>query len=622
MNETKLTREQRQERVKQLRENLSCIDIMTTYGHFPIYRNGTTLIYKCPWREDKNASLSLTKDGHVWKDHGRMKGEDNAFGNSIDLIIALEGLNPKIRKEDFVIAIEKAMSLNIIHVDIPECVKSNNVRNTPSVVNILSVKPIEENIALMRYLVEKRGIDEEVAKDNVKAVYYTLGRKRKHIDRQGNESEKLITYFAVGFRLNGGENSYALRNDYFKNCNAQNISIIENDNKKGVCAIFEGFIDYLSFLTMKKRVAGYELPNFVILNSITNIDKALEYLSTQKTLHCCLDNDAPGEKTFNYLKSMLLDSENSSSEIQIFNQSSVIFKDYKDVNEYLLGQRDRFNDHYREQFRQLCEDLLMKNGLKVDGRFSSWEEYKQVHAVPREGFREGFCRYLNKAALILNENGLTPDGKYPDWQSYAASHGVINNYAPTVRSYTSSYPTSHSDKLFGDEKDEYIPKALEGVSLTDFQRISIAENRRFRLRVPQVNGGVISRNILLTANSLREQWIDKKREDERKIFGDERDDYIPVSYLGVPLSKEQRFLIAENKPISLEVPLSDGSTIQKSMKISLDKLRDKWEQAKAELRSDENVKQKILESIQKRKEKKIEQSNTRKKKSPKTPKLL
>lgn len=619
MDGTKLTREQRQERVKKLREDLSCIDIMSTYGHYPVYRNGTRLMYKCPWRDDNNASLALTRDGHVWKDHGRIKGEYDASGNSIDLIIALERLNPRIRKEDFVIAIEKAMSLNIVHVDIPECVKTNNARINPHVLNILGIKPIEDNIALMRYLVEKRGIDEEVAKKNVKAVYYTLGKKDIYINENGEEREKFKSYFAVGFRLNGGENCYALRNEYFKNCNAQNISIIDNENSNGVCVVFEGFMDYLSFLTIKKNVVNYKLPNFVILNSITNIDKALEYLSTQKVLHCCLDNDAPGEKTFNYLKNKLLESGDCFIGLQIYNQSPIIFKNHKDVNEFLLAQRERLNDQYREEYRQLCEDLMQNNGLKIEDRFSSWEEYKKVHPVPTGGIREGFCSYLNKAASILNKNSLTPNGQYPDWQSYSAAHGVVNTYTP-LRSNISSYSTPRSEKLFDDERDEYIPKELEGVSLTDFQRLAISENRRFRLRVPKSEGGVINRNIFLSANTLYQQWVEKKQEAERKIFGDERDDYIPTSYLGVPLSKDQRLLIAESKPIDLEVSLPTGGTICKKMQISLDKLRNKWEQAKVEKRSDEDVKQRILESIQKRKEKKMEVNDTGKRKTP-TPKI-
>lgn len=617
MDNAKLTREQRQERVKKLREELSCIDIMSTYGHFPVYRNGATLIYKCPWRDDKNASLSLSKDGRVWKDHGKNKGESNATGNSIDLIIALEGLNPQIRKQDFVIAIEKALSLNIVHVDILECAKSEHKKNTPHVINILSVKPIENNDSLMRYLVEKRGIDEEVAIKNVKAVYYTIGRKDIYTDKNGNESEKLKTYFAVGFRLNGGDNNFALRNEYFKNCNAQNISIVDNGNMEGVCVLFEGFMDYLSFLTINKNHKNYKLPNFVVLNSVTNIDKALEYLSTQKILHCCLDNDVSGEKTFNYLKSKLFNLNGNCS--QIINQSPIVFRNYKDVNDYLLGRREKLNDLYREEYRQLCEKILQENDLKVDGQFSTWEEYKVVHPVPEGGVREGFCIYLSKIASILNESNLIIDKWYPDWQSYAASHGIINIYSPPQRSYSSSYSSLRSEILFGDERDEYIPKEIDGVSLTDFQRLSISQNQRFRLRVPRP-GGIISRNILIPVDTLRQQWIENKKEEERKIFGDERDDYIPTSYLGIDLSKEQRLLIAEKKSIELDVPLADGSTIRKNIQISLDKLRSKWEQSKVEMRSGDDVKQRILESIQKRKEKKRTVTDIEKNKSH-TPKI-
>ena len=57
-------------------------------------------------------------------------------------------------------------------------------------------------------------------------------------------------YFAVGFLNRSG--GYEIRNKFFKGCIApKDITHIRQEQPKETCYLFEGFMDYLSFLTLR-----------------------------------------------------------------------------------------------------------------------------------------------------------------------------------------------------------------------------------------------------------------------------------------------------------------------------------------------------------------------------------
>ena len=57
-------------------------------------------------------------------------------------------------------------------------------------------------------------------------------------------------YFAVGFPNRSG--GYEIRNKLFKGCIApKDITHIQQEQPKESCYLFEGFMDYLSFLTLR-----------------------------------------------------------------------------------------------------------------------------------------------------------------------------------------------------------------------------------------------------------------------------------------------------------------------------------------------------------------------------------
>ncbi|MDR1023301.1 MAG: toprim domain-containing protein, partial [Prevotellaceae bacterium] len=171
------------------------------------------------------------------------------------------------------------------------------------------------------YLYE-RNVDVDVAKRMCRQVHYRVSDK---------------TYFALGFKNNSG--GYELRNKYFKGCTGKDITIINpNANTVGdgaTCLVFEGFIDYLSYLTLNKRNVprGWEespKDSVVVLNSITNLPKAKSYIEQQFAVSTFLDNDEGGRQTAAAIRGMV------KSGHPVWDASQC-YQKYKDLNEYAMS---------------------------------------------------------------------------------------------------------------------------------------------------------------------------------------------------------------------------------------------------------------------------------------------
>ena len=106
-------------------------------------------------------------------------------------------------------------------------------------------------------------------------------------------------YFALAFKNDSG--GYELRNPRFKGSTSKDITHIrQKGDPRDTCFVFEGFMDYLSFLTIRQRESPgmpcTDWQDYVILNSTSNVDKALYPLAGYGHIHCMLDNDEAGRK--------------------------------------------------------------------------------------------------------------------------------------------------------------------------------------------------------------------------------------------------------------------------------------------------------------------------------------
>jgi hypothetical protein len=99
-----------------------------------------------------------------------------------------------------------------------------------------------------------------------------------------NQSGK---FFSVGFPNDRG--GYELNNKpNFKCCIAPK-DITTFRNNADVCLVFEGFWDFLSYLTIQKLERTKH--DVAVLNSVANVQKSLEFLKTHKAIYTYLDND-------------------------------------------------------------------------------------------------------------------------------------------------------------------------------------------------------------------------------------------------------------------------------------------------------------------------------------------
>ena len=92
--------------------------------------------------------------------------------------------------------------------------------------------------------------------------------------------------------------------------------------------------DYLSFLTLRMKncptMPSLDGQDYVILNSVANISKAIDVLHGYGRIHCLLDNDEAGRRAYWELE------REFAGRIRNFSDN---YKGHKDLNDYLCGKR-------------------------------------------------------------------------------------------------------------------------------------------------------------------------------------------------------------------------------------------------------------------------------------------
>jgi putative mobilizable transposon, excision protein len=195
-----------------------------------------------------------------------------------------------------------------VSVSLPTA-KPNTPQNSFENLQVLSIT----HPALINYLGE-RCIDIEIARTVCKEL---------HFDTRGKH------YFGIGFpNIAGG---YEIRNPFFKGCIApKDISHFYAEEPKKVCFLFEGFMDFLSFMTLlRKENDGLKRQDYLVLNSVSNIQKALEPLSHYENVQCFLDTDEAGRNAYLQLSKELR---------KPITDASTLYNGYKDLNEYLCAE--------------------------------------------------------------------------------------------------------------------------------------------------------------------------------------------------------------------------------------------------------------------------------------------
>ena len=280
---------------RQMRE-IPIADFLSTMGIQPTRQKGNALWYSAPYRMERRPSFKVDINRNVWFDFGTGKG-----GDIFDLAGAF------IVSEDFLLRAAFIARNGVCPLPVMGQSPRNKERE-PAFEDIW-VRSLQDS-KLLGYL-EERGIDAHVAIPNCEEVRYRVRGKR---------------YYAIGFHnRNGG---LELRNRFFKGCiPPKDISL--KCNGADVCAVFEGFMDYLSAMQL-----GIIASDWLVLNSVSNMKKALKALGGYRRIECFLDNDDAGRKALERLRAYFGD--------KVVDRSS-LYADHKDLNEYLLSWRAGMN---------------------------------------------------------------------------------------------------------------------------------------------------------------------------------------------------------------------------------------------------------------------------------------
>ena len=268
-------------------------DFLARLGHEPVRRSGNELWYIAPYRGERTPSFRVNVAKQLWYDFGLGKGGD---------IFTLAG--EVLRNGDFRTQakfIAETVNMTVTGWEKPACL----LKPVEPIFEDVEVAPLLRS-PLTEYL-EERGIPIEVASRHCFRLNYGVRGKR---------------YFAVGFpNMKGG---YEVRSRYFKGClPPKSVSLVKaNDIPADECLVFEGFMDFLSAVTL--GVTGNA--DCLVLNSVANAEKAAGLLDGYGRIGCFLDRDEAGRRTLAVLTKRY--GERVSDR-------STLYDGCKDLNEYL-----------------------------------------------------------------------------------------------------------------------------------------------------------------------------------------------------------------------------------------------------------------------------------------------
>ena len=299
---------------------ISIRDFLAWRGIQPKYERNGYGMYLSPLREERTPSFKVDYVQNLWYDFGLGEG-----GTLLTLVMRLERCDSReavrwLQNGEKRDAGSASLSSGIYERPV---VGGVSPAAAPAL-RILSDAPLRHP-ALVGYLAS-RGIVQRIAAGYCREVRYEVNGR---------------AFFAVGFRNDAG--GWELRSARFKGGSSpKHITTI--DNRSDTVIAFEGFIDFLSYLALK----GNPSPSIdsIVLNSVTNLHKAVPFFSRHRVVHAFLDNDDAGRKALARLEESLPSSE-------VIDQS-VFYRDHKDLNEYL-----------QEKQRQQVQRKQQPHGHKV-----------------------------------------------------------------------------------------------------------------------------------------------------------------------------------------------------------------------------------------------------------------
>ena len=301
----------------------SIVEYLERKGIKPVRKTPTYAMYRSPLREETHPSFKVDTEKNLWIDYAEGRG-----GSIIDLYMRLEDCT----LSEAICRLGQNASDNTAHsYSKTEPRIGLNQTTTRQASGTRRLTSISDTLPphLQEYLKKERCIDLEKATPFLKCISYEIRGRR---------------YEAIGFA--NSSDGYELRDDKtFKGTIApKDITPIFEDKAQPVC-LFEGFMDFLSFLSMKGEVTNQCL----VMNSVSNVVRSIHYLNKRNitSVRAFLDNDDAGRKT-------VQEFVNTGFKVE---DMAVYYRDFKDLNDFHVRR-------VREQREELEKTPNTSNKIK------------------------------------------------------------------------------------------------------------------------------------------------------------------------------------------------------------------------------------------------------------------
>ena len=286
-----------QEQIKELKQKVRIENYLRGKGIYPTSKSGNYFMYHSPLRNDSTPSFGVNPTKNTFNDLG-----SNDKGNIIELIMRMERMS-------FVDACQYLDSQDLMNNNNENpnyyYSLSQNPNNEIKNYEVTAVKDLQHP-ALIRY-VESRKITLNTAFSYLKEIHYKNAKGQ---------------FFGVGYQNDSG--GYVSRSKTMKkpiNLGQTGIKTFAIVGSRNV-SIFEGMFDFLSAI---EHFKSRPRCTAIILNSVTNLSKAMPLLERAETIYSYLDNDDAGKKATQKMRDAGLKVQDQSN----------IYEGCKDFNEYI-----------------------------------------------------------------------------------------------------------------------------------------------------------------------------------------------------------------------------------------------------------------------------------------------
>ena len=301
---------------KKTLQSISIVEIMAHMGKNLYNKKG---LYYSPFRDESTPSFHIDVATNRWYDFGTSEG-----GGLFEFVCRIAGITrgevydwlasfrSMIPESEYKAVIEKAKKVK------------------PSRIIVDSTSHDFTRRKLVEYA-QSRAVTKEILERYCEEVLY-------HIDVYPQRQ-----YFAIGFKNNDG--GYVLRSSLTKKCTSSAMTTLDPEGSLTTevagdkVLVFEGFMDFLSWISsVKQKTPQYDC---CILNSVSNIEKALPWITAHKNIAAFMDNDEAGRNT---LQKIIENVPDDAGKVCVYDMAK-LYEGYNDLNEKLSDELSSKDEH-------------------------------------------------------------------------------------------------------------------------------------------------------------------------------------------------------------------------------------------------------------------------------------